>query len=240
MTKTKHAAVRENRAFCERLVRLMEDNGQKRRGAGQYLAEKYKVSAVTANDWLNGKFRPNVELARQIAEDHGSTFAALYFGEPNANAATSRYQVREATSDYDETHQIALTTARGSCGGGAINPDTEQRPALIKEASWFRRYKVRPQDALAVWADGDSMAEFIVDGDIVIFDTSKTRPRSGAIFLIEHPDGLKIKRLRRLIDGGWALESGNPDKKLYPDEVLAPDQSTLLHVRGEFIYRQGG
>ena len=239
MPKTKTPATKENLEFGQRLVDLLAQAGHARRGAGTYLSNRYKVSAVTANDWLNGRFRPNTDLARQIAQDHGSTFDSLYFGDRPSNATPSRYAVQEATPDA-YVGQIRFIDARGSCGGGAINWEAEQRVPLIKEASWFTRYKVKPENALAVWADGDSMAEFIVDGDIVIFDKSKTRPRSGLIYLIDHPDGLKIKRLRRSINGGWILESANPDKHRYPDEVIAPDQESLLHIHGEFIYRQGG
>lgn len=241
MPNTKPPATKENIAFGQRLVKLLEDHGQPRRGAGRYLAELYKVSAVTANDWLNGKFRPSTDLARAIAEDHGSSFSYLYFGEDDANARPSRYSVREAAATpHVPSHAIQLSTARGACGGGAINWDADERQPLIKEASWFIKYKVKPENLLAVWADGDSMADFIVDGDIVIFDTSKTRPKSGAIFLIDHPDGLRIKRLRRMIDGSWSLESSNPDKHRYPNEVIAPDHAELLKILGEFVYRQGG
>jgi hypothetical protein len=239
MPKTKPAATKENLEFAKRLLDLLGDSGHQRRGAGTYLSNRYKVSAVTANDWLNGRFRPNIDLARQIAIDHGSTFDALYFGDTPSNAKFSRYAVREPSPDA-HIGEIPFSDARGSCGGGAINWDAEQRAPLIKEAGWFDRYKVKPENAMAVWADGDSMAEFIVDGDIVIFDTSKTRPRSGLIYLIDHPDGLKIKRLRRSINGGWVLESANPDKNRYPDEVIAPDHEDLLRIHGEFIYRQGG
>jgi hypothetical protein len=70
----------EAEGFGKRLVALLEAGGQARRGAGTYLSQRYKVSTVTANDWLNGRFKPNTETARQIAVDHGSTFDALYFG----------------------------------------------------------------------------------------------------------------------------------------------------------------
>lgn len=242
--KRQHKAMPKGRpdkdalAFGERLVQLLAEHGRPRRGAGAYLANRYKVSTVTANDWLNGNFRPEIDLARRIAEDHGSTFEQLYFGTAVKSANPSRYRIAEAGED--EALPIELSDARGSCGGGAIHWDDEKRQPLLKEPSWFRRYKIKPKDALAVWADGDSMADFIVDGDIVIFDTSKTTPKSGRIFLIEHPDGLRIKRLRRDIDGAWILESGNADKRRFPDERIAPDQASLLSIRGEFVYRQGG
>lgn len=118
--------------------------------------------------------------------------------------------------------------------------ELEDREPLIKEPSWFRRYGVKPDDLFAVFADGDSMADFIVDGDIVIFDKSKTMPKSGAIFLIDHPDGLRIKRVRRDIDGSWVLESLNTNKAMFPDERLTSDRGDLLRIMGQFVYRQGG
>lgn len=139
-----------------------------------------------------------------------------------------------------EVGRIPYWEARGSCGGGFLNYDQLPMGHLVKEASFFKKYGLRPQDAIAVYADGDSQADFIVDGDIVIFDTSKTSPRSGKIYLIDHPDGLRIKMLRRDIDGSWILGSRNPDKRKYPDERLQPDQMDLLKIHGEFVYRQGG
>lgn len=156
------------------------------------------------------------------------------------NASDLRLSVKEAPHAYASAHEIELLDARGSCGGGSIVWDMEHRDPLIREEGWFRRYGVRPSDVFAVFADGDSMADFIVDGDIVIFNRKRTTPRSGAIFLVDHPDGLKIKRLRRDIEGNWILESTNPDKRRFPDETIAADQAELLVIKGEFVYRQGG
>jgi hypothetical protein len=49
---------------------------------------------------------------------------------------------------------------------------------LIKEPGFFVKYKLKPEDAYAIYADDDAMAEFIIHGDIVIFDTAKISPRS--------------------------------------------------------------
>lgn len=160
---------------------------------------------------------------------------------PNGTVSSTGYRVAEVTPDGPvPSAPIEFIAARGSCGGGAFEWTLEHREPLVKEAAWFKRYKVRPDDAVALFADGDSMADFIVDGDIVIFDRTKTEPVSGRIFLVEHPDGLKIKRLRRGIDAAWILESLNNDKSRYPDERIAPDQMEHLRILGEFVYRQGG
>lgn len=231
------------------LLRLIE-----RLGSQKALSDKTGLNTGQISQWINrspdsktGKPRTmgtisarRIESALHLAKGwldrpHNEAMGS-YVGK---DANQSRYEIREPR-EGDDAGPIPFLDALGSCGGGAINPDAEQRLPLIKEASWFRRYRVAPANALAVWADGDSMAEFIVDGDIVIFDTSKTTPRSGCIFLIEHPDGLRIKRLRREIDGTWVLESTNPDKRTYPDERISPHENELLKIVGEFVYRQGG
>lgn len=137
------------------------------------------------------------------------------------------------------TFEIPYWNARGSCGGGSLNQEEPPKGMLIKEQSWFDRFDCKPGDCVVVYADGDSMADYICDGDMVFFNKSKTTPRSGKVYLIQHPDGLRIKQLRREIDGTWVLESRNPDKRRYPDERIPPGHSELLVIVGEQFYRQG-
>lgn len=136
--------------------------------------------------------------------------------------------------------RIPYYAARGSCGTGVIIWEAPPKGYLIKEPSFFQKYGVPPEHIAAVYADGNSNANFIVDGDIALFDTRRKEPRSGKLFLIEHPDGLRIKQLRRLVDGSWILECLNPDKIQFPDETIHPSQAEHLRIVGEFFYRQGG
>ncbi len=94
---------------------------------------------------------------------------------------------------------------------------------------------MRAQDVFAVYAKGESNAEFICDGDMVIFDRTKKKPTSGKLYLIQHPDGLKIKVLRQTLSG-WVIESKNRD---YPDEAITNDILERLEILGEYVYRQG-
>lgn len=84
--------------FGERLAALLDRAGQPRRGAGAYLSKRYKVSNVTANAWLNGEYRPEPDVARRIALDHGSTFEHLYF-EPAIALADGDLEERPRTAD---------------------------------------------------------------------------------------------------------------------------------------------
>jgi len=206
------------------------------------LARACGVKPPSVTDWLSGRTKtlagPNLLKAARFLGVSPDWLASAKGPMHLKGANPSRYQIAEAGED--DAVEIPLDTTRGSCGGGSFNHEAEKLPPLLKEPSWFRRYKIKPKDALAVWADGDSMADFIVDGDIVVFDKSKVAPRSGQIFLIEHPDGLRIKKLRRELGGTWVLESNNADKRRFPDERITEEHADLLVIRGEFVYRQGG
>lgn len=153
---------------------------------------------------------------------------------------TADFELVSADQTDGEVGEIEYWDAKGSCGGGFLNYEQLPKGHLIKEATFFHKYGVKPANLFAIYADGNSMADFIVDGDIVIFDKTKTTPVSGKIFLIDHPEGLRIKQLRRGIDGAWVLESKNPDKRTFPDERIEPGQEELLKLHGQFVYRQGG
>lgn len=155
------------------------------------------------------------------------------------SATLSGFRVEQGQPGHPGAFEIPYWDARGSCGGGALNQEQPPKGMLIKEQSWFDRFDCKPGDCVVVYADGDSMADYICDGDMVFFNKSKTTPKSGKVYLIQHPDGLRIKQLRREIDGTWVLESRNPDKRRYPDERIPPGQSDLLIIVGEQFYRQG-
>lgn len=139
----KRAVDRDAAAFGERLVALLAGQGIPRRGAGAYLAGRYKVSTVTANDWLNGRFKPNTTTARAIAEDHSSTFDWLYFGaEPTVRLSTglptaAAQPVRldpEKIADTTEVLEIIL----GRRGGRTLDLKKPSHAALFAEAYALR------------------------------------------------------------------------------------------------------
>lgn len=123
---------KEAPAFGVRLVELLKANNVPRRGAGAYLQRKYHVSNVTANDWLNGKFRPEIETARKIAVDHGSDFDALYFGKPSSSRAKS---VDDRSTDLkiarleNDVHVLNIAL------GALVATMVEHRPAEAQDAA---------------------------------------------------------------------------------------------------------
>lgn len=234
------------------LAWLMERKGTNANAlAVELLRLGVKLPQPTIFRILTGESKdPRTASLQPLADYFGVTVAALRDhdfkkeGMPGAGETLKRSpKIRTLVSVEDTTEpigEIPYWDAKGSCGGGAMNWEEIPKGTLVKEASFFKRYDLKPGNAIAIYADGNSMADFIVDGDIVIFDRSKIDPKSGKIFLIDHPDGLRIKQLRRQIDGSWLLESRNPDKRQFPDEVIMPSHADLLKIAGEFVYRQGG
>ena len=201
------------------------------------------VTKGTSNQWIDGKIKSiKLEYAQGIQTLTGfhANWIVTGKGDKKADAFKPDYHLINAEQTELATGKIEYWDARGSCGGGIHNYEQMPKGHLVKEASFFSKYNLKPENAFAIYADGNSMAEFIVDGDIVIFDKSKTTPISGQIFAIEHPDGLRIKVLRRAIDGSWTLISKNTDKATYPDEIIPPGHTELLKIHGQFVYRQGG
>ncbi|OZI20522.1 hypothetical protein CAL26_23800 [Bordetella genomosp. 9] len=210
----------------------------------QALAKRAGVSQSLIAGLENGVYDASKHLIR-VAEALGVDAGWLQTGEGPIPNGFPKPVVSDSVGQSDDDASVEIVKipyweASGSCGGGFRSDIQRRDKYLVKEAGFFTRYNVKPENAIAVYADGDSMENFIIDGDTAVFDLSKRDPKSGKIFLIDHPDGLRIKQLRRDIDGSWVLGSLSPDKQRFPDERVPPDQAARLKIHGQFVYRQGG
>lgn len=207
------------------------------------LARLAGVKPASVSDWFSGKTRRLGKALVPIARALGVTPEWLNDGRlpkrPSEVSGEAAIKVARDNGGRGAAYEIHILDAPRSCGGGRGDMGKTTH-TIIKEAEWFERYGVEPDNLFGVVADGDGNADYITHGDIVIFDSSEKEPETGKIFLIRHPDGLRIKRLRRDIDGSWVLEYMNPDKHRFPDERIQKDQVETLQIEGRFVYRQGG
>jgi transcriptional regulator with XRE-family HTH domain len=106
--------------------------------------------------------------------------------------------------ETQEEYEIPLLDAKGSCGNGRMHfsdpYETEQKTFVI-DARFIRRYSIKPDAVIAFYADGDSMASFIMHGDILVFNIAIDGLKSGEIYVLDTPDGLRVKRIHKRIDG---------------------------------------
>lgn len=188
--------------FGRRLVQLLAARGIPRRGAGAYLQRTYRVSNVTANDWLNGKFRPEIDTARQIAVDHGADFDELYFGADRA-----------APSDQDYTDVVGYSQAVGLGAAGAEAEEYAETHSLKFKKTSLRRRGIYGRNLAIYYGKGDSMEPTIEDGDAILFDVSDTRVVDGCLYVVQvhgaaNPE-YYVKRAL-VLDGTVFFSSDNP------------------------------
>tara|TARA_B110001454_G_scaffold54930_2_gene53706 strand:- start:5886 stop:6560 length:675 start_codon:yes stop_codon:yes gene_type:complete len=223
--------IKYNDQLSDRLLRLRNKLGFTQTELGKIIG----VTHTSVNFWESGSTKPKSASLLKLAKALNTTPEFLLNGDDDVTGN----QVMEASTTYDiGSSEVPLLQVDGSCGAGSnIDCEPLHTAKLIKEDNWFKKYNVKPKDAFAVYAKGDSMEMFIIDGDIVIFDKSKVTPKSGKIYLIRHPEGLKIKRLKQEITGGWIAESLNSK---YSPEPIPKSMINDIKILGEFIYRQGG
>lgn len=161
-------------------------------------------------------------------------------GTQTSNATITDYTIGIADeTNADEWFEIPYYYAKGACGNGSDNGTDEVKGHLRKEKSWLKKYGVKEKNLFVVYAEGDSNADFIIDGDMVIFDKSKKTPEDGKMFFIKHPAGDRIKTLKRKANGNWLLTSRNHDKLRFPDEEITEEEAQHIEILGGYVYRQG-
>lgn len=115
--------------FASRLVDLLKNNGQARRGAGAYLAKKYDVSNVVANAWLNGEYKPGLPVAERIARDHGTTLDELYFAKKPQDKG---WPFRFDKSRYDNLSKGQKIAAEAALLGAIVDMEDGRHKAPPK------------------------------------------------------------------------------------------------------------
>ena len=211
----------EAEQFGIRLVALLERNSQPRHGAGAYLKNRYKVSGVTANAWLNGTHRPEPTIAKVIAIDHGSTFEELYFGKVLMSA--------EGVNADSLLFVDKVAGAKLSAGNGEILWDFEQidRSHAFR-MEWMQAKRLRP-DRCKVWSvSGDSMDPKYPHGSWVLINMGEREPVHGRNFALIGAEGLRLKQLRRSELGGWVMHSLNADQARYPPEPIIDENYAII------------
>ena len=173
----------ENRAFSQRLLALLERHGQARHGAGSYLAKRYKVSTVVANAWLNGEYRPSINIATQIAVDHGTTRDVLYFGEDSGSNVvevpfgSTRIPIISCVEAGRWTEIMDAYTL----GEGQAFIFTENEVASCSFALKFK---------------GDSMLPQFKEGDVVVIDPTLTPLPGDYVVAKNNSESCTFKKFR--------------------------------------------
>lgn len=133
---------------------------------------------------------------------------------------------------------IEVVEANFSCGEGesiefhfdAINGKIPFPPSFLKDKN------VTEQTMKIIKAKGDSMADFIKDGDLVGINLSQRNIIDGEIYAVYLAGEGMIKQIFKEADGSLILHSLN---EKYPDKVVTEENGKNFKVMGRQIWRAG-
>lgn len=119
-----------------------------------------------------------------------------------------------------------------SMGGGSVFNDYHRRGMVPFQRDWLRGLmRGNFADLFVARGSGDSMTPTLLDGDIVLIDTSQRRiDQQDRIWALSYGDLGMIKRVRRLPGGNYRVMSDNP--------AVSPIEATdeEMHVVGRVIW----
>jgi len=132
---------------------------------------------------------------------------------------------------------VPMIDVRPSAGPGnlAIQSDAEPDFHAVKE-TFLRRLGVAPAFARLMIASGDSMADTINDGDLMIVDTSIREIVDEGIYVLVFGGLVLLKRLQILRKGGVVLKSDNPR---YEDEEIPAHELPDLQIEARVRWAGG-
>lgn len=139
--------------------------------------------------------------------------------------------------DDDVFVLVELLDVRVSAGNGAVNGSQEHMGRFAFSRAWMARKGVRPADARIVHARGDSMADKINSGDILLVDTATKSLDQDGVYVIQLDGHDYVKVLQRdFSTGGLQIISYNA---AYKPQVLTADQAADLHISGRVVWHGG-
>lgn len=164
----------------------------------------------------------------QTGEGSTDTLAALEMLDP----------VIATDNLKDQFVWVEVVEANFSCGTGesiefhfdAINGKIPFPPSFLKDRN------VTEKTMKIIKAKGDSMADFIKDGDLVGINLQQTDVIDGEIYAVYLAGEGMIKQIFKEADGSLVLHSLN-DK--YRDKVVTEENGKNFKVMGRQIWRAG-
>lgn len=186
--------------------------------AQNVVAKRAQVSTSSMARYLQGQMPP-LDVAAKLAHVLGVDLVWLATGRGLPNAAAGGFQ------------SIPIYDVRLAAGAASFAEGAQQIGAMPVDLGLLRSIGRISGDGLAGFeAEGDSMFPLIADGARVLADLNDSRLREG-VFAFRFDDELRIKRLRRTVDGVEVI-SQNP---LYEPELLRGEDLDRFAIIGRAL-----
>lgn len=210
--------VEQSEVLARRLKELVQQNGGNKR-----VAAGSGIPLSTLNTYLAGT-EPKFFVAAKLADYFGVPMSALLSEEPAIQKAER----------WDTPIHIPLRDVYASSGPGGEAVDEAIIRHIAFDPFFVESWGIPPERVEAVISRGDSNEPTIRDGAVVLIDRGDRKLREKPIFAFRTPDGLRLKRFQKLIDGSARLVSDN--QALYAPEVISPADLEQLRVVGRAFW----
>lgn len=202
---------------------------RKRAGYSQIeAANALNVTASAVSSWENGRYTPDPQNLKNLADLYGVTVDHLLGRVPASEIHGRTIQEVPQLVAEDEVSIPLVASLR--CGPGQPGqPFCIIKPIKVP-ASYKRRWG---EDIQAIMAVGESMSPTIIPGDTLVCRPGDTW-ENGQVVSVNVDDSDMVKRIYRTKDGGIDLRSDNPkfDPIHFTKEDLA---SGRVHVLGRVM-----
>lgn len=193
------------------------------------MSELSRVSGVNRRmlDRYRDGMEPSLMAAAKIARALNLPLDALVYDTYD--------QVSTLPLDDSDAIRIPFFNVAASAGPGSEAPGHEMIVHLNFSRTLLRKLGVRPEDAHAISARGDSMLPTIANGQIILLDRSVRRVREDAIYVLSIDQDIRLKRIQKGLGGSLILKSDNP---AYEPEHLSPADAEQLKVEGRVFWTE--
>lgn len=206
----------------ERIKQLRSERGL----TLQQVADQFSISRSSVSSWEQGITRPDPDKLAALARILGTTVEYLVAGKA-AKPPTE-------TIDLFAVQQYDLKL---SAGNGHIQWEIMEGEPYRIPRGVFDRERVDPAYAKIVQVQGDSMAPWVEEGDVVMVDTSQgQRIRDGQPYALAWDGEYYLKRVTRIPGGALQLTSVNP---AYAPVIIPATEAPNVHVLGRVFWRGG-
>lgn len=209
------------------------------------IKQALNVSYEMARRYSLGEAKPRDDRMRKLAGLLKESPASLQFDEDGSTQSPSTggsVQVLEweSADDLPEGQFVLVPRfdVKISAGNGRATYDAQEKdqPQAFR-ADWVRKLGLRKKGLMVVYANGDSMAPRINDGDALLVDRTQTDIVDGKVYALRYGSDLRVKRLSKRFDGGLLIRSDN--SKDYPDEAVRPEEMQHIEVIGRVVHVSG-
>jgi hypothetical protein len=141
----------------------------------------------------------------------------------------------------DKYKMVPRLNVRAAAGHGHAPEHVEVQSTLAFQRAWLGKKGLNPDNLEVYEAVGESMAPHINNGDVLLVDVSETTPKSNELWVIwqDAPLGVRVKRLFVRENGDVIIRSDNPDRALYPDEIVTGATADTIKTMGKVVWRGG-